>query len=170
MHADLNETFMVGNVDEEGRRLVKTAFECLQAAVRAVRPGALYRDLGSAIQKASDAAGCSVVKRYSGHGCGRLFHTTPTIPHYGGNRAPGVIRPGHVFTLEPMISLGARNGGDVTWPDQWTAVTPDGRRSVQFEHMILVTETGFEVLTARPGFPKHDLVWNREYEEILTRP
>jgi len=171
MHADLNESFMVGNVDEDGKRVVKTSFECLQAAVRMVRPGVFYRDLGAAIQRVADAAGCSVVKRYSGHGCGRLFHTSPTIPHYAGSKAPGVLRPGHIFTIEPMINLQNNNWQDVTWPDNWTAVTRNGARSAQFEHMLLVTETGCEVLTARAGMPKNDLVWTKEYEsDVLSRP
>ena len=171
MHADLNETFMVGNVDEDGRHLVRTAFSCLQAAARMIKPGVFYRDLGNEIQRVATANNCGVVRRYQGHGCGRLFHTKPDVPHYKDNKAPGIMKAGHVFTVEPMINLGGSgNTHDVTWPDKWTSATRNGLRSAQFEHMFLVTETGCEVLTARSGFPTNDLVWNGAYEELLQRP
>lgn len=105
-HGDLNETFMVGNVDERGRHLVETAFSCLQVALAEVKPGTLYRDLGKKIQKKAEKARCSVVKSYCGHGIGNLFHTAPNVPHYGKNKAKGTMAEGHVFTIEPMINLG----------------------------------------------------------------
>ena len=155
-HGDLNETFCVGKVDEEGRKLVQTAYECLQSAVAMIKDGTLYRDLGTAIQKTASSRGCSVVHTYCGHGIGDLFHTAPTIPHYHKNKAKGMMKPGHVFTVEPMINLGSAN--DLTWGDKWTAVTVDGKRSAQFEHTILVTETGYELLTARANEPV--MIWD----------
>ncbi len=151
MHADLNETFLVGNVDEDSRKLVATAYETLRAAVAQVMPGQLYRDLGAVIENLARANGCSVVTAYCGHGIGTLFHTAPNVPHYKRNKATGVMKPGHVFTIEPMINRG--RSSDVTWADGWTSCTADGSRSAQFEHTLLVTAKGVEVLTARAGQP-----------------
>lgn len=120
----------------------------------------LYSDLGEAIGTVTKAARCSIVTTYCGHGIGSLFHTAPNVPHYPKNKAKGTMQPGHIFTVEPMINLGAYR--DVLWPDDWTAVTADGSRSSQFEHTILVTETGCELLTARPGEPLDRMVWNRD--------
>ena len=139
-------------------RLVRTAFECLQAGLEVVKPGSLYRDIGKAVSKVAARNKCSVVTSYCGHGIGNLFHTAPNVPHYRKNKARGVIRPGHIFTIEPMINLGTHR--DVLWPDNWTAVTADGKRSAQFEHTLLVTNSGYELLTARVGEPK--MVWSRE--------
>ncbi|KAJ2355233.1 Methionine aminopeptidase 1, partial [Coemansia sp. RSA 2618] len=146
-HADLNKTYFVGNVDNASRKLVKATRECLQMAIDIVKPGALYRDLGAVIEKHARANGFSVVRTYCGHGVGKMFHSAPNVPHYAANRAIGVMKPGHVFTIEPMINAGAYE--DQTWRDGWTAVTVDGKRSAQFEHVVLVTETGHEVLTRR---------------------
>jgi methionyl aminopeptidase len=151
-HSDLNETYLVGAVDARGRKLVEAAYECLRAAVAAVRPGVMYQDLGKPITRLAGAAGFSVVTAYCGHGVGRLFHCAPNVPHYAKNKAPGIMRVGHIFTIEPMINEGGP--GDELWPDGWTAVTRDGKRSAQFEHTLLVTETGVEVLTARAGAPR----------------
>ncbi|KAG5192994.1 peptidase M24, structural domain-containing protein [Tribonema minus] len=161
-HGDLNETFLVGGVDDEGRALVKTAFTCLQAAINMVRPGTMYRDLGTVIGKVARENNCQVVRTYCGHGIGALFHTVPNIPHYPKNKAKGIMKPGHIFTIEPMINLGVWQ--DRTWPDNWTSVTADGRRSAQFEHTILVTDTGYELLTARENEPV--MTWN---EALLQR-
>jgi methionyl aminopeptidase len=105
-HSDMNETYCVGAVDETGRRLVKVAYECLAVAVAMCRPGTMYRDLGDAITRVADAAGFTVVKNYTGHGVGRLFHTAPNVPHYAKNKAKGFMAKGHVFTIEPV-----RGGG-----------------------------------------------------------
>lgn len=146
-HTDLNETFLVGDVDEAGRKLVQNARECLEKAIEMCKPGANYRDVGEVIEKHAKSAGHSVVRSYCGHGVHRLFHCAPSIPHYARNKAVGVMRPGHVFTIEPMINEGTWH--DEMWPDNWTAVTSDGKRSAQFEHTLLITETGVEVLTAK---------------------
>jgi len=149
-HSDLNETFFIGECDEDSQRLVRTAYSSLFAASQLIRPGTFYRDLGTAINAEASKNNCAVVTTYCGHGVGKLFHGPPKVPHYRKNKAVGIMKPGHVFTVEPMINLGG-NGGDRTWPDNWTAVTRDGKRSAQFEHTFLVTETGVEVLTARVG-------------------
>jgi methionyl aminopeptidase len=150
-HADLNETYMMGDVDADSRRLVETSFQCLANAVAMVQPGTLYRDLGTVIERTAKQNGCSVVRTYCGHGIGSLFHTSPNVPHYAKNKAKGIMKVGHVFTIEPMINLGSYS--DRTWDDNWTSVTSDGQRSSQFEHTFLVTETGYEILTARENEP-----------------
>ena len=159
-HGDLNETFMVGSVDEASYNLVKCAYDALTAAVALVRPGTLYRDLGDTIHHVTKTAKCSVVTTYCGHGIGRLFHTSPNVPHYANNKAKGTMQVGHIFTIEPMINMGGYK--DVLWPDEWTAVTADGSRSAQFEHTMIVTETGCELLTGRIGEPTDRLVWTKE--------
>ena len=103
--------------------------------------------MGDIISGHVEALGYSVVKSYQGHGVGRCFHQAPQIPHYGKNKAVGFMKPGHIFTIEPMVNMGVWK--DVTWTDKWTSSTVDGQRSAQFEHTILITETGCEVLTAR---------------------
>lgn len=157
-HGDLNETYYVGDrarADPESVRVVETARECLEHAIALVKPGMLFRDPGTVIEKHAKARGCSVVKTYCGHGINQLFHCPPNVPHYAKNKAVGTAKPGMCFTIEPMISLGTHK--DKTWPDDWTSVTADGRRTAQFEHTLLVTESGVEVLTARnadsPGGP-----------------
>jgi len=159
-HGDLNESFFVGNVNDDSVRVVQCAYECLQAAINIVRPGVLYRQIGEQINTVSKKYNCSIVKTYCGHGIGELFHTAPNVPHYANNKAKGTMQVGHIFTIEPMINLGQH--GDVTWPDGWTACTADGSRSAQFEHTMVVTETGCELLTGRPGEPKNEIVWTRE--------
>ena len=148
-HGDLNETYIVGEADEAALHLVETAFLCLQAGAACIKPGAMYRDVGNAVDKVARTKNCSVVRTYCGHGIGDLFHTAPNVPHYAKNKSPGVMKPGHIFTIEPMINLGSWR--DKTWPDNWTAVTIDGKRSAQFEHTFLVTEDGYEILTMRPN-------------------
>lgn len=147
-HADLNETWLIGdNVDPKHKKLVETAYQCLEEAIKMCKPGVLYRNLGKVISKVANAEGFSVVRSFCGHGVGKLLHTVPNIPHYANNKAVGVMKPGHTFTIEPMINEGTWH--DVSWPDDWTISTRDGKRSAQFEHTILITETGCEVLTKR---------------------
>ena len=143
-------------MDDDGKKLVLGAYECLMTAIEMVKPGVMFRDLGKQITKRANRDGLAVVKRYCGHGIGNLFHCAPSIPHYSKNKAVGVMKPGMVFTIEPMINEGTWQ--DQTWPDDWTAVTADGKRSAQFEHTMVVTEDGVEVITARledsPAFDK----------------
>ncbi|RUS90082.1 hypothetical protein EGW08_002124 [Elysia chlorotica] len=146
-HGDANETYFVGNVSDSAKKLVKTTHECLMMAIDQVKPGVRYRDIGNVIQKHAQANGYSVVRTYCGHGIHELFHTAPSVPHYSKNKAIGIMKPGHIFTIEPMINEGTWR--DELWPDNWTAVTQDGKLSAQFEHTLLVTETGCEILTRR---------------------
>lgn len=146
-HGDLNETLFVGNVDESAKKLVSVTHESLMKAIAIVKPGERYREIGNVIQKYVNAHGFSVVRSYCGHGIHRLFHTAPSVPHYSRNKAIGVMKPGHCFTIEPMISEGTWR--DQLWPDDWTAVTQDGKRSAQFEQTLLVTDNGCEILTKR---------------------
>ncbi|CAD7943838.1 unnamed protein product [Amoebophrya sp. A25] len=128
-------------------RVVRTAYESLVAAAKMIKPGCLYRSVGGTIQKVAEGNGCSVVTSYCGHGVGKLFHGPPQVPHYRGSKTPGIMKAGHIFTIEPMINLGANNSQDGMWPDDWTAVTMNGALSAQFEHTFLVTENGYECLT-----------------------
>lgn len=146
-HSDLNETYLVGKTDDESKFLVKSAYECLQLAIQACKPGVMYKEIGDIIGKFIEAKGLSVTRTYCGHGIGKLFHANPNVPHYRKNKAIGIMRPGHIFTIEPMINQGTWR--DVTWFDDWTSTTEDGKRSAQFEHTILITDDGCEVLTAR---------------------
>jgi len=157
-HGDLNETYYVGDkakANPDAVRVVETARECLDQSIKLVKPGMLFRDAGNVIEKHAKNRNCSVVKSYCGHGINQLFHCAPNIPHYAKNKTVGAAKPGMCFTIEPMINIGTYR--DKTWPDDWTSVTADGSLSAQFEHTLLVTEDGVEVLTARlpdsPGGP-----------------
>ncbi|KAI0396424.1 peptidase M24, structural domain-containing protein [Xylariaceae sp. FL0594] len=157
-HADLNETYYVGDkakADPDTVRVVETARECLEEAAKIIKPGTPIREFGNVIEKHATSKKCSVIRTYCGHGVNTHFHSPPNIPHYARNKAVGVCKPGMTFTIEPMIALGSYH--DVTWPDQWTSTTADGKKTAQFEHTFLVTEDGVEVLTARlpdsPGGP-----------------
>jgi len=146
-HGDLNETFTVGQCDEQSKQLIKVAHDCMFKAIEICRPGTPYREIGEVITKHAKTHGMSVVRAYCSHGVGDLFHCAPYIPHYANNKAKGTMKVGEVFTIEPMINLGSHR--DTTWPDGWTAATEDGKRSAQFEHTILITPNGHEVLTGR---------------------
>jgi methionyl aminopeptidase len=145
VHGDTNATFCVGRVDPESRRLVKVTEECLERGIEAVRPGAVLSDIGRAIETHAHDAGFFVVRAFVGHGIGEVFHGPPQVPHYYERAASTVLEPGMVFTIEPMITMGSVQ--PVIWPDGWTAATSDGSRTAQFEHTVLVTDTGVEVLT-----------------------
>ncbi len=152
VHGDCNATFCVGDVDDEGRRLVRVTKEALWKGIDAVKPGAYLNEIGRAIQQHAEAAGFSVVRAFVGHGVGEEFHTAPAVPHYYDPSIDLVIEPGMTFTIEPMINEGSWELGRI-WPDGWTAPTRDGSRSAQFEHTLLVTSTGVEVCTLLPGEP-----------------
>ncbi|EPY53872.1 methionine aminopeptidase Fma1 [Schizosaccharomyces cryophilus OY26] len=160
-HADLNETYYVGDKAKSNPELVclvENTRIALDKAIEAVKPGVMFQEFGNIIEKHAKSVtetNLSVVRTYCGHGVNQLFHCAPTIPHYARNKAPGIARPGMTFTIEPMLTLGPAR--DITWPDDWTSSTASGKCSAQFEHTLLVTETGCEVLTARlpnsPGGP-----------------
>ncbi|KAI9894927.1 MAG: Methionine aminopeptidase 1 [Vezdaea aestivalis] len=168
-HGDLNETYYVGPkalADPDSVRVVETARQCLNKSIELVKPDVAFKDYGGVIEKHAKSRGCSVVTTYCGHGVNRLFHAKPNVPHYAKNKAKGIAKPGMCFTIEPMINLGASK--DMMWPDDWTSATVDGRRSAQFEHTLLVTEDGVEVLTARladsPGGPVPEPVQGNQVE------
>ncbi|KJP86238.1 methionine aminopeptidase, type I [Plasmodium fragile] len=150
VHADLNETFFVGDMEQvpkETKELVQTCYFSLMESIKKCKPGMLYKNIGNIIDAYVSKKGFSVVRTYSGHGVGKLFHSNPTVPHFKKNKAVGIMKAGHVFTIEPMINQG--HYADVLWPDKWTSATSDGKLSAQFEHTLLVTETGVEILTKR---------------------
>ncbi|NUU16156.1 type I methionyl aminopeptidase [Cellulomonas humilata] len=146
VHGDNNATFLAGDVDEESRLLVERTQEALTRAIKSVVPGREINVVGRVIEKYAARFGYGVVRDYTGHGVGPAFHTGLIVPHY--DAAPAydtVIEPGMVFTIEPMLNLGTPDW--VMWDDDWTVLTADGRRSAQFEHTLLVTDTGAEILT-----------------------
>jgi len=145
VHGDTNATFLVGEVDEDSRRLVDVTRECLELGIAAVRPGARLRDIGRAIQTHAESHGYGVVRAFVGHGIGRAFHGEPQVYHYENPAARQELVPGMTFTLEPMITIG--DWRHELWDDGWTAVTVDRSRTAQFEHTLAVTEDGAEVLT-----------------------
>ncbi|MBU4335148.1 MAG: type I methionyl aminopeptidase [Actinobacteria bacterium] len=146
VHGDTNATFLAGDVDEESRLLVERTREALARGIKAVAPGREINVIGRVIERYAARFGYGVVRDYTGHGVGPAFHTGLVVPHY--DAAPEyatVMEPGMVFTIEPMLDLGTADWTE--WDDDWTVVTADGRRSAQFEHTLVVTETGAEVLT-----------------------
>ena len=148
-HGDSSRTFFVGEPSPKARRLVADTRRALWLGIGAVRPGARTGDIGHAIQQFAEGQGYAVVREFTGHGIGRVFHTAPSILHYGKPGTGEPLLPGMTFTIEPMINLG--HWKTEILPDGWTAVTLDGSLSAQFEHTVLVTEDGVEVLTLGEG-------------------
>ena len=146
-HGDTSHMFVVGETSLKARRLIDTAYECLMAGISLVRPGARLGDIGAAIQTLAEARNFSVVREYCGHGIGRVFHEEPQVLHYGNAGTGFELQAGMTFTIEPMINAGKRHVKLLG--DNWTVVTKDRGLSAQWEHTILVTNTGHEVLTAR---------------------
>jgi methionyl aminopeptidase len=149
VHGDTNATYLVGEVDEASKRLVEVTRECLAQGIAAVVPGRPFSDIGRAIEEHATAHRYEVVRAFVGHGIGEQFHTDLQIPHYYEPRFTTVMEPGMIFTIEPMISMGT--GLHRIWDDDWTAVTADGSRTAQFEHTVLVTDDGVEILTLTGG-------------------
>ncbi len=145
VHGDTNATFAVGKLDRESERLVRVTRECLDLGIAAVRPGRPIGDIGRAIEPHAHAQGYSVVRRYGGHGIGAGFHEPLHIPHHVDPAATRIMEPGMCFTIEPMLCMGDYDISE--WDDDWTVVTADGKRSAQFEHTLLVTDDGCEILT-----------------------
>ena len=144
-HGDLNHTFLVGEASEEAALLVERTREALARGIRAVAPGRQVNVIGRAIEAYAKRFGYGVVRDYTGHGVGRAFHTGLVIPHYDAPEFDTVMEPGMVFTIEPMLTLGTIEW-DV-WDDDWTVVTRDRALTAQFEHTLVVTERGAEILT-----------------------
>jgi methionyl aminopeptidase len=146
VHGDTNHTFCIGDVDEESRLLVQRTEESLHRAIRAVAPGREINVIGRAIESYAKRFGYGVVRDFTGHGVGEAFHTGLIIPHYDAAPAYNrLIERGMVFTIEPMLTLGVIDW--TMWPDDWTVVTRDRKRTAQFEHTLVVTDQGAEILT-----------------------
>jgi methionyl aminopeptidase len=152
-HGDTSATFYVGEPSDEAKHVVETARWCLELGMRAVKEGARVRDIGKAIQEYAESVGCTVVRDFVGHGVGREFHMEPQIPHYFDVRAGKRLRRGMTFTIEPMVNLGSHHTEILA--DRWTVLTRDRKLSAQFEHTLLCTRDGVEVLTARPALLKN---------------
>ena len=145
VHGDTNATFLAGDVDQETRDLVDRTREALDRGIKAVRPGRAVNVVGRVIESYARRFGYGVVREFTGHGIGTAFHSGLIIPHYDDPRFDTVIEAGMTFTIEPMLNLGTHEWE--MWDDGWTVVTADRRRSAQFEHTLLVTADGAEVLT-----------------------
>jgi methionyl aminopeptidase len=148
-HGDTSKMFFVGEPSIIASRVSKVAYECMYLGIKMVRPGLRLGDIGYAIQKHAETNNCSVVREYCGHGIGQHFHEDPQVLHYGTPGEGVELIPGMTFTIEPMINAGKRF--TKLLPDGWTVVTKDHSISAQWEHTVLVTETGYEILTLRPG-------------------
>ncbi|QEA13600.1 type I methionyl aminopeptidase [Comamonas flocculans] len=149
---DTSRTFLVGECSIAARRLVKLTYESMWLGIQQVRPGAHLGDIGHAIQTFAEGHGLSVVREFCGHGIGRKFHDEPQVLHYGRPGTGVELKPGMTFTIEPMLNLGKRDIKELG-KDGWTIITKDHSLSAQWEHTILVTETGFDVLTLSAGYP-----------------
>ena len=150
-HGDTSRMFVVGDASIQAKRLCDITFECMWLGINAIRPGGHLGDIGHVIQRHAERNGFSVVREFCGHGIGRRFHEDPQILHYG---RPGTLEqlvPGMIFTVEPMINAGRREIKEMN--DGWTIVTKDHSLSAQWEHTVLVTDDGFEVLTVSAGTP-----------------
>jgi len=145
VHGDTNATFLAGDVDEESRLLVERTQEATMRGIKSVAPGRALNVIGRVIESYARRFGYGVVRDFTGHGIGRTFHSGLIVPHYDDPDSDTIMEPGMTFTIEPMLTLGTIDY-DV-WPDGWTAVTKDRRRTAQFEHTVLVTDSGHEILT-----------------------
>ena len=151
VHGDTNATFLVGQVDDASKSLIRATRDALHAGISVVRPGNRVYDIGRAIEQSVKPHGYGIVREFIGHGIGDQFHTSLQIPHYYDPRNRTKFEPGMTFTIEPMITIGPPDL--YVWDDDWTAATISGQRSAQFEHTLLVTETGVEILTHPDGEP-----------------
>jgi len=166
-YGDTSRMFMVGEVSVMAKRLTQITFECMWLGISQVKPGASLGDIGHVIQTHAEKAGYSVVREYCGHGIGKVFHQDPQILHYGKPGTGEKLVAGMTFTIEPMINAGKR---DIrTMPDQWTVKTKDRSLSAQWEHTLLVTQTGVEVLTWSEGSnPPPDCVKGLSFRPALA--
>jgi methionyl aminopeptidase len=147
-HGDTSKMFIIGNASIRAKRLVDITYDCLRVGIETVKPGARLGDIGHAIQSYAESHNCSIVREYCGHGIGREFHEEPQVLHYGQKGTGMPLEAGMTFTIEPMVNEGKRHVKVL--PDNWTVVTRDRKLSAQWEHTVLVTDDGFEVLTKRP--------------------
>ena len=147
-YGDTSRMCYVGQVKPEAKKLVDTTYEAMRAGIHAVKPGATLGDIGYAIQSVAHREGFSIVREYCGHGIGQLYHEQPSVLHYGQPGQGLVLKKGMVFTIEPMVNAGKARVKELK--DGWTVVTTDKSLSAQWEHMVAVTDTGFEVLSPWP--------------------
>lgn len=152
-HGDTSRMYCIGKVTPQAQRLVQTTFEAMWIGIDQVKAGAFLGDIGCAIQQFAENAGYSIVQEFCGHGIGKKFHEEPQVLHYGRRGTGPELRAGMIFTIEPMINAGKRFIR--IKPDGWTVETKDRSLSAQWEHTILVTETGYEVLTVSAGSLPH---------------
>ncbi len=148
-YGDTSKTFFVGTPTPQAKALVDVTLDCLKVGIKEVAPGKRVGDIGAAIQEHAESFGYGVVRDFVGHGIGREFHLDPQIPHYGRRGSGPRLKPGMAFTIEPMINQG--DWRTVVLEDDWTAVTVDGGLSAQFEHTLIVTKDGFEIMTLDEG-------------------
>ncbi len=148
-HGDTSRMFYAGEPSIQARRLCDVTFECMWIGIKSVRPGGFLGDIGAAIQRHAEGHGFSIVREFCGHGIGRRFHEEPQVLHYGRAGTGARLQPGMIFTIEPMVNAGTAAIRELA--DGWTIVTKDHGLSAQWEHTILVSETGFEVLTVSAG-------------------
>jgi methionyl aminopeptidase len=146
-HGDTSKMFVIGKPSILAARLIRVAQECLYLGIKQVKPGIQFGDIGAIIQQHAEAQRFSVVRDYCGHGIGKAFHEPPNVLHYGRPGTGEILKPGMIFTIEPMINAGKQE--TKLLPDGWTVVTKDHSLSAQWEHTVLVTEQGFEILTKR---------------------
>lgn len=165
---DTSVMFYVGEPGADAIRVTEIARQCLTRAIAEVGPGVPIGNIGATIQAFAEPRGCSVVRDYTGHGIGRQFHGAPTIRHVGRKGSGTRMRPGMAFTIEPMINLGSFNVR--LQPDKWTVVTCDGQLSAQFEHTLLVTDHGCEILTDRPYPLKHSDKFSDDVASLIEPP
>lgn len=149
-HGDTSRMFYVGNVSDKRKKLVQDTYEAMMLGIQTIKSGSMLSDIGKAIQTFAESQGYSVVRDYCGHGIGRIFHEQPMVLHYDPKdpRFDMRLRRGMTFTVEPMINLGTYDG--ITLDDDWTVITADGQDSAQFEHTLVVTDEGCEILTQSP--------------------
>jgi len=148
-HGDTSKMFFAGEPTVAAARLARISHECMKIGIDLVKPGIRLGDIGHAIQRYAESQHCSIVREYCGHGIGREFHEDPQVLHYGKPDTGMTLEPGMTFTIEPMVNAGKRY--TKLLPDGWTVVTKDHSLSTQWEHTILVTDSGHEVLTCLPG-------------------
>ncbi|WP_028311268.1 type I methionyl aminopeptidase [Derxia gummosa] len=164
-HGDTSRMFVVGDMTGPARRLCEITYECMWKGIDVVRPGATLGDIGHACQTHAEKHGYSIVREFCGHGIGRRFHEEPQVLHYGRPGTLDKLQPGMIFTIEPMVNAGRREIRELA--DGWTIVTKDHSLSAQWEHTLLVTPTGYEVLTvsdASPAVPD----WVRGHQTAVT--
>ncbi|GMG82826.1 type I methionyl aminopeptidase [Paralimibaculum aggregatum] len=148
-YGDTSRMYVAGRASRKAARLIEVTHECLMRGIAEVKPGNTFGDIGAAIQEFAESERMSVVRNFCGHGLGRVFHDAPNVLHYGRRGDGAELRPGMIFTIEPMINLGGPH--TKTLADNWTAVTRDKSLSAQFEHSVAVTEDGVEIFTLSPA-------------------